>query len=48
MLVNNREKNCAYYEGRPSKSDTKPEEKEWGILWKVQVPAKLKIFFSGD
>jgi hypothetical protein len=44
MIVNNREKNYAYYESRAVTSDYKASEKEWRHLWQVKVPSKIRVF----
>jgi hypothetical protein len=44
MLVVNKQRNTAYFEGKVGRSDTRAVEKEWSKPWNVEVPSKIKFF----
>jgi hypothetical protein len=44
MLVNTRETRTAWLDEHVGSSDVRGEEKSWTMLWKVQVPSKLRVF----
>jgi hypothetical protein len=44
MLVNGRQRTRAWLEDRSSISDVRAAEKEWLAIWKVKVPAKIRVF----
>jgi hypothetical protein len=44
MLVATRQRREAWLEGSPGSSRTNMEAGSWKLLWKVQVPAKIRMF----
>ena len=44
MLVNDKQRTRAWLEDRSGTSDTRATEKEWLAIWKVNVPAKIRVF----
>ena len=44
MLVNDKQRMRAWLEDRLGTSDTRATEKEWLAIWKVNVPAKIRVF----
>lgn len=44
MLVNNRDRTTAWLEDRPSKSNSRADEKDWAALWNIKVPSKVRVF----
>jgi ribonuclease HI len=44
MIVEIKQRRLDWLEGRTATSNSEEKEKQWKNLWKVKVPAKLKIF----
>lgn len=44
MLVATKQRREAWLEGSAGSSSTNTEEKYWKMLWKTQVPAKIRMF----
>jgi hypothetical protein len=44
MLVQTRDTRTAWLDKRATSSNHRGEEKGWTSLWKVKVPAKLRVF----
>lgn len=44
MLVATKLRREAWLEGSAGSSSTNTDEKSWKMLWKIQVPAKIRIF----
>jgi len=44
MLVHTRERRTAWLEHSAGYSNVASVEKEWGELWKIKVPSKVRVF----